>query len=148
MRAVLFLGAGLATFVVDNGIFWYLNRAPDRIFLALAVATAFSVAFNYLVARRFVFKTQVNHATALPKFLAVHGTGLLLRYAIIRGVLAISPIPAIVAKWIADGAVYSAKYFLQRDFVFKDATTHNGEPGSDPPGSPAARESSLPARPL
>ena len=141
MKVVKFLIAGLGTFVLDNGIFYLLDRNVGILFLSLAVSTAVSVIFNYLVVRRFVFAAQVDHTRALPKYLGVHGSGLLIRFAIIKAITTAFHIPNIVAKWIADGIVYSVKYFVQRDFVFKAKTTRTAAPESGRSGWPDGPES-------
>ena len=141
MKPILFLVAGAATFVLDNGIFYILDRRTGLLFLSLAASTAVSVIFNYLVVRRFVFDAKARHTSALPKYLGVHGAGLLIRFAIIKAITSAFHIPNIGAKWVADGIVYSVKYFIQRDFVFKDKPTHSAAPESDQSGWPAAPES-------
>ena len=147
MRLVRFLGAGFLTAVLDNGIFIVLHHATGVRFLSLAMATAVSVAFNYLVSRAFVFETEVDHSAALPKFLTVHGCGLLARWGMLEGIIALLHLGPkhwgiYVAKLGADAIVYSLKYVIQRDFVFK--ATHNAAPVSDRSGSPYAPESIQP----
>lgn len=141
MRVVRFLGAGLLTALLDNGIFFVLHRATGIRFLSLAVSTLVSVTFNYLVVRRIVFEAKVDHASALPKYLGVHAAGLLARYGILEGIIAAFHIGPkhwgiYVAKLAADGIVYSIKYIVQRDFVFR--ATRSEAPESDRSGSPAA----------
>ena len=128
----------------DNGIFYILDHRTGLLFLSLTASTGVSVIVNYFVVRKFVFQAKASHASALPKFLGVHGTGLLIRFAIIKGITSTFHIPNIAAKWVADGIVYSAKYFIQRDFVFKDKLTRNAAPELGQSGWPAAPESSPP----
>ena len=107
-----------------------------------------SATFNYLVVRRFIFEAKGPHSVTLPKYATVHGIGLLLRYAIFEGLIRFFHIPpkhwAIVflAKPVADLIVYSLKYVIQRDFVFK--TTRSAVPESDRSGSRGALESIRP----
>jgi putative flippase GtrA len=133
VRVLRFLAAGLATALLDNGIFFVLHRATGIRFLSLAVATAVSVTFNYMVVRRIVFETKVEHTAALPKYLAVHAVGLMARYAILEGIIAGFALGPkhwgiYAAKLAADGVVYSLKYVVQRDYVF--TTTRNAAPES------------------
>lgn len=145
MKGLKFLGAGLLTAVLDNGIFFSLNQATGMRFLSLGIATLVSVTFNYVVSRGFVFETNTNHAIVLPKYLGVHGIGLLIRYAILEGLIALLHIPAKslgvnACKLAADGVVYLLKYFVQRDFVFRESATHSAARELDRSGWPAAPE--------
>jgi putative flippase GtrA len=154
MRVVRFLGAGLLTALLDNGIFFAMHRATGVRFLSLAVATLVSVTFNYLVVRAFIFETRVDHKNALPKYLGVHAAGLLARYGILEGIIAAFHFGPThwgiyAAKLAADGVVYSLKYVIQRDFVFatrsvapeSDRSGWLGVPGSIPPKSQPQSES-------
>ena len=148
MRILKFLGAGLATALIDNGVFIVLHRTTGVRFLSLALATLVSVAFNYLVVRKLVFEgPKAGHSSVLPKYLGVHGAGLLMRWGILEGIIAALQLPAqhwgiYVAKLAADGIVYSLKYVIQRDFVFRAVpATRSAMPGSDQSGSLAERES-------
>jgi putative flippase GtrA len=145
VRLARFLAAGFATALLDNGVFYVLHRLTGLVFLPLVCSTAVSVAFNYLVVRAFIFDAagSVPHQSALPKYLGVHGAGLAVRYGIIRALTAISPIPVVAAKLIADGVVYSAKYVIQRDFVFRP--TRSAAPESDRSGWHVVPESVPPA---
>ena len=148
MKAAKFLVAGLLTAVIDNGVFIAMHRATGAVFLSLVLSTALSVTFNYLVCRAFVFETKVPHSQALPKYLLVHGLGLLGRWSILRGLMALFHLEhwgIYVAKLAADASVYSLKYFLQRDFVFKDKTTRSAVPESGRSGLPVAPESIPPS---
>ncbi len=150
MKVAKFLTAGLVTALLDNGIFFALNRATGVRFLSLSIATLFSVTFNYLVSRLFVFETRANHALVLPKYLGVHGVGLVMRYGMLEGLIALFHIPSTslgvnACKLAADGVVYSLKYFVQRDFVFRHQAIHNAAPESDRSGWPAVPESIQPA---
>ncbi|HEY3741835.1 MAG TPA: GtrA family protein [Bryobacteraceae bacterium] len=155
MRVIRFLGAGFLTALLDNGIFFVLHRATGVRFLSLAVSTLVSVAFNYLVVRRLVFEANVDHKSALPKYLGVHAAGLLARYGILEGIIAAFHIGPkhwgiYAAKLAADGVVYSLKYIIQRDFVFRaaPAAIRTEAPESDRSGSPAEPESTPPVSQL
>lgn len=149
MRVVRFLGAGIVTALLDNGVFLVMHQATGIRPLSFAVATAVSVTFNYIVVRRYIFAAaNVPHSSALPKYLGVHGAGMVVRYALFEGIIALFHIPPkswgiYVAKLAADGVVYSLKYIIQRDFVFR--ATRSAAPGSDQSGLPAAREPGPPA---
>lgn len=159
MKVLKFLSAGLLTALLDNGIFFVLHRATGARFLSLAVATAVSVIFNYLVVRTFIFETKVDHSSALPKYLGVHTAGLMARWGLLESIIALFHFGPkhwgiYAAKLAADAVVYSLKYVIQRDFVFKPTTgplaegrspegavTHTAAPKSDRSCSPAAPES-------
>ena len=150
MRLAKFLVAGILTALLDNGIFFVLHRATGHRFLSLALATSVSVTFNYLVVRFFIFDVNVSHAAALPKYLGVHGVGLVARWGMLEALIALLHLPPkhwgiYAAKLAADGVVYSLKYVVQRDLVFE--ATHNAVPESDQCGLPVARESIPPATP-
>lgn len=146
MRVLRFLAAGLTTAIIDNGIFYVLHRATGLVLASLAASTAVSIVFNYLVVRRVIFEASVDHAKALPKYLGVHFIGLLIRYGIIRALLSAFHIPVIVAKLAADGVVYSLKYVVQRDFVFRaESASRTVAPISDRSGWPGAPESAQPS---
>ncbi len=145
MRVLKFLGAGLVTALIDNGVFIAMHRATGIRFLSLAIATFVSVTFNYLVVRAFVFEESA-HASTVPKYLGVHGVGLLARWGILEGIIAAFHLQhggIYAAKLIADGIVYSLKYVAQRDFVFTSAS-RSAAPESDPPGWLSAPESIQP----
>jgi putative flippase GtrA len=149
VRVVRFLAAGLLTALLDNGLFIVMHRATGVRFLSLAIATLVSVTFNYLVVRTFIFETKVDHSSALPKYLGVHGVGLLARYAILEGIIAVFHLGRkdwriYLAKLAADGVVYSLKYVIQRDFVFRvssNPVTRIATPESDRSGWLDAPES-------
>jgi putative flippase GtrA len=150
VRVLRFLAAGLVTAVLDLGIFYALQQATGLLFLPLAASTAVSVTFNYLVVRRFIFEATVDHASALPKYVGVHFTGMLIRYGIMRAILSRFHIPVVVAKLAADGVVYSLKYVIQRDFVFRPSSsnvTRTAAPELDRSGWLAA-PGSIPPKPL
>ena len=128
MRLARFLAAGFGTFLLDNGVFFLVYRATGGEFLSIAAATSVSVTFNYIASRYFVFPSgaQTSVSQTLPKYLALHGTGLLARYGIIKAAMAIRHLPSkhpgvFVAKLAADGIVYSLKFVVQRDYIFRDA---------------------------
>jgi len=146
VRVLKFLGAGLITALIDNGVFIALHRAMGVRFFSLAIATLVSVTFNYLVVRAFIFETKTDHSSALPKYLGVHGVGLLARWAILEGIIALLHLAPkhwgiYAAKLAADGVVYSLKYVVQRDFVF---ASRSAVPESDQSGWLSAPESIRP----
>jgi putative flippase GtrA len=127
MRIVRFLAAGFATFLIDNGTFYVIYRSTSSEFLAIVAATALAVSFNYVASRHFVFTSGAQRSVeeTLPKYVGLHATGLLIRYGIIKAAMAVFHLPSrhwgvYAAKLAADGVVYSLKYVIQRDYVFRD----------------------------
>jgi len=146
MKLLKFLGAGFATALLDNGIFFLMHRATSVRFLSLAVAAIVSVTFNYLVVRAAVFDTKADHAQALPKYLGVHAAGLMARWGILEGIIAVFHLGPkhwgiYAAKLAADGVVYSLKYVIQRDFVFREKFSHTAALESDVPATQTQSES-------
>jgi hypothetical protein len=71
--------------------------------------------------------------------LGVHAAGLLARWGILEGIIAALQLGPkhwgiYVAKLAADGVVYSLKYIVQRDFVFRQPATRIAMPESDQSG--------------
>jgi putative flippase GtrA len=117
---VKFMGAGVATAIVDNAVFFAVERATHQVPVALVAGRIASIGVQYLLAKRAVFVSDESHARALPKYLLIVLATMALSYGLIRGQLALLNIAPLVAKLLAEGLMYLVKFFLQKDYVFRD----------------------------
>jgi len=84
----------------------------------MAGARLAACSFNYIAAKRGVFRSKVETSVALPKFwlsAIVAGT---LSYGMIRGLTAYGHIPVVPAKLGTESLMFFFSFIIQRDFVF------------------------------
>ena len=73
---------------------------------------------NYALNHRFTFASRRAHRSALPRFLAVAGAGVLLNAAVMAAMLALAPPHYLVAQIVATGAVLVAGFVANRRWTF------------------------------
>ena len=113
----------LISSVIDNAVFYLAFHATGLIAASQATARVISVMFNYAAVRSTVFRSGQPHTILLPKYLFFVTLNALLSYAGIRFLTAISPIPVVGAKMIAETALFVLNYTAQKIYVFR----HSGE---------------------
>lgn len=113
----------LISSVIDNGVFYLAFSATALIALSQATGRVVSVMFNYAAVRNNVFRSGQPHGVLLPKYLALVALNALLSYAGIRLLVAITPLPVVAAKMIAETILFLLNYAAQKVYVFR----HTGE---------------------
>lgn len=73
---------------------------------------------NYVLNRKYTFASRRAHRTALPRFLAIAGSGVLLNAAVVAGLLAVTSVHYLTAQVIATGVVLVAGFVANRRWTF------------------------------
>lgn len=73
---------------------------------------------NYFLNHRFTFFSRRAHRTALPRFFAVAGAGVLLNTAVVAAMLAVSPLHYLIVQIVATGVVLFAGFLANRKWTF------------------------------
>lgn len=93
--------------------------------MASSIGFAISSAFNYLLNRRFTFRSARSHTHALPRFMAVAAIGLCINGLLMW--LFSSPLELhyLVAQLLATGATLVWNYSMNRLWTFSKAMPSN-----------------------
>ncbi len=114
-----FAATSLMTAAIDNLVFvLLLTWLSSNLLVCMAGARLAACSFNYIAAKRGVFRSKVETSVALPKFwlsAIVAGT---LSYGMIRGLTAYGHIPVVPAKLGTESLMFFFSFIIQRDFVF------------------------------
>jgi len=128
MIAGRFLLVYFLTAVIDYTAFYITLRLTGGNILASQVAgRIFSVPFNYLAVRSRVFRSDVRHEIAGPKFIALYAAAFFAAWGLIELLQGLIPLSrpdarVIVAKMIAEGGILTIKFFVQRHLIFTAPT--------------------------
>lgn len=134
MRFAAFLVASLASFGVDIAVFSLLYRRilgeghRAHLLLAVAIARAVSLGFNYLCNRYLVFADgNARHAFgrfAFARYLVLAAGILAASYGLTKGAIALWPrVAPEVLKAAVDVILSIASFVFQRTFVFRRHAT-------------------------
>ena len=86
--------------------------------LASAAGCLVGAGTSYVLNRRVTFRSNVEHARSLPRFIAVAGAGMTLNTMIVAGMVA-SHAHYLVAQVVATGAVLIWNFMLNRSWTFR-----------------------------
>ena len=136
-RFALFAAVSLASFALDIGLFHCLHEfvlpagSAARLLVAVAVARAASLCFNYACNRHLVFRDGARHAAiegrSFARYLLLAAAVMLLSWAFTKALVAAFPgTLATLLKAAVDLALFFASYTVQKVFVFRPT------PGSTP----------------
>src|SRR5579862_573100 len=108
----------LSTAAIDNAMFVTIFGLTGTIWQAQAVGRLTGALFNYPMARRAVFLSQREVWSTLPKYLLLVAASGAMSYALLRGLMAWSGLPALWAKILAESLLFPVSFVIQRDVIF------------------------------
>lgn len=125
---IKFMGASIASFLIDNGVFTLLDQlfltdiALGRVALASILARLVSAPCNFLMNRNLVFKVKGNTGKTALRY-AILCIGVLLCSAGSLAVLSALGMPKVLdtmAKVVIDALLYLVSYRVQNKWVFQE----------------------------
>lgn len=90
--------------------------------LSSSLGFAVSALVNYLLNRRFTFKSDASHAAALPRFATIALTGLVLNAAVMASLVQLH-VPYLLAQAVATATTVLWNYALNRRWTFSNSTS-------------------------
>ena len=126
-----FTGVSMLTALIDNAVFslvflWTHNLAGSQV-----AGRVIAVIFQYSATRRAVFQSNERHASTLPKYLALVTFSGVLSYVLIGYLTTRFHMNTILAKPLAESALFIANFAIQRNLIF---TRHRRGGAEPPPG--------------
>jgi dolichol-phosphate mannosyltransferase len=119
-----FASASLCSAVIDYLLFGLINlilgnlRAELRLFCAVAGARIISALFNFIMNRKYVFKSRMEASVSVVRYAALAVFLLLCSYGGIYVLSELLPLPSLVAKLITDVSLFFISFRMQRRWVF------------------------------
>ena len=113
------IGTGVQYLLLLALVYGFAVSAPLASTLGM-VAGAFT---NYVLNRRFTFRSRARHASALPKFMAVAASGLVLN-AIILTILIAAGLHFLFGQIAATAAVLFWNFCINRIWTFRTSAVH------------------------
>jgi putative flippase GtrA len=104
--------------VVDRGV---AGPVPGSVAGAVVGAVV-----NYLLNRRITFRSNARHASALPKFAATAGAGILVNALVMASLTGVAGVHYLVAQLIATGVVLILTFSVNSVWTFKARETTTG----------------------
>jgi putative flippase GtrA len=122
----------LATAVIDNIVFVSAFSFTANIAASQISGRIVATVFNYIGARRAVFRSQQRHAVVLPKYFALVAANGVVSYTLIQLLHLRAGMAVLPAKLLAEGLLFAASFVIQRDFVFTGRRAPRTEPAAPP----------------
>lgn len=126
-KIILFTISGLLSAVVDIALFSLLFYSllldvPGKLILSVAIARAFSLIFNFLMNKNFVFKNKTSNSLyggKFAKYLGLCGIIMALSYLFTKFGIKIAPnIEAFIIKFIVDSMLFFLSFYVQKFYIF------------------------------
>ena len=129
-QQILYVLSSIASVLVDNGLFYVLERLLGPLLGTYAASVCYLVAraassFLNFNLNRLVFASKGSYGKAMLKYyclaipVALAGTGLTTLFS---GLLRIrTPEGNSAVKLVVDGALYVVNYLVQKTWVFRDS---------------------------
>ncbi len=118
---VRFAAASLLTAAIDNGIFvthlWGIHFLP-HLAVCQAVSRLVAGSFQFVAARRSVFRSDVRITPALAKYWALSAASGILSFLLIQLFVRYTPAGIVPAKLTAETILFFVSFIVQRDAVF------------------------------
>ncbi len=120
---VRFAAASLLTSAIDNGIFivathlWGIHFLP-HLAVCQAVSRLVAGSFQFVAARRSVFRSDVRITPALAKYWALSAASGILSFLLIQLFVRHTPAGIVPAKLAAETILFFVSFMVQRDAVF------------------------------
>lgn len=122
MIAARFALVYLLTAMIDYAAFFAVYSSTGSILYAQLAGRIASVPFNYVAVRSKVFRSDVRHESAGPKFVVLYALAFFASWGLIVWMSAWLPVPEkarlIVSKMIAEGGILLVKFFVQKYWIF------------------------------
>ena len=112
-----FLVASLLSATVDNMLFGYFLHAGFGVPAAQGVARCIAIPLNFILLQRFVFYSQQDILSVLPRYVVVVLAFFAMSSALIAAVSQIW-IGPVAGKILIECALFPLTFLVQRDFVF------------------------------
>jgi putative flippase GtrA len=113
-----FTGVSVMTALLDNTIFALLFLSTAGLASSQAGARLIAMLFQYTATRRVVFHSTEKHTSTLPKYLGLVIFSSGLSYLLIRYLSVELHVNTLVAKLLAETALFLGNFAIQRDLVF------------------------------
>ena len=115
-----FIFSSAFAFLVDFTLFVLMSLAlPNQLLASVITARAGSSFVNYLINRHLVFKHKGDSKKALVRYYILVVFIMLASYGLIKLLHEVLGLNRYVAKVLADGVLYIASFFFQREFVYR-----------------------------
>lgn len=118
----------MVTAGIDYAIFTALFLISNSILLSIIVARIVAGSFQFLMGKRWVFKSRNKPFIELIKYILLVGILMLISYAFIQAMATNFGMNTIISKLIVELSLFIISFILQRKFVFSRSlpiTVHN-----------------------
>jgi putative flippase GtrA len=122
---IRFAAASLLTAAIDNLVFLLAYSLSGGIAQSQIASRLVACVFNYITNKRGVFHSREHNVTALPKYILNVVVAGILAYVLIGKLVTYLHWSVIVAKIVAETAIFFLNFTVQRAFVF---STRRSEP--------------------
>lgn len=95
-----------------------LQGLLSDVVIASTLGAIIGALVNYALAHRKVFKSQLQHRVALPKFAVVASIGVGINAAVLAAIA--KPLGPLAGQLLASGAVLSSGFILNRIWSFRE----------------------------
>jgi glycosyltransferase involved in cell wall biosynthesis len=106
------------TAVLDNVVFFISINLGAGILGSQILARCCAVLFNYPLAKKWVFFSNIEDKLAFPKYLLLVVISGALSYGVIHYLIDMLSVNVFAAKIIAESIIYLGNFAVQRDFIF------------------------------
>jgi putative flippase GtrA len=107
--------ATLSQFAILIALVESVRMEPE---FASSIGFVISAGLNYLINRRFTFRSSVSHVSAIPRFAATATVGLLLNYLVMLGMTEELSVQYLVAQVVATGVSFLWNFFVNQSWSF------------------------------
>ncbi|HEY5465746.1 MAG TPA: GtrA family protein, partial [Clostridia bacterium] len=128
-----YLLSSASSAAIDYLVFALLNATlPGQLIYSVVVARIASSLVNFSVNRKLVFKHHGNSKRCFVRYYLLVFAVMLCSYALIKLFHEMLGLNIFAAKVISDILLFVVSFFIQREFVYKEAS--DTQPESDPEG--------------
>ncbi|OCJ04451.1 hypothetical protein A6U87_16600 [Rhizobium sp. AC44/96] len=115
---VRFAGVSIATAVLDFAVFAAAFSLLGNIFWSIFASRLVAGTFNFAASKRVVFKSETSVAPELGKYVALVVLLMVLSWLSTEALSGLMNGHVLIAKALAEGALFLASFAVQRTFVF------------------------------
>ena len=114
-----YLVASILSVILDFVLFQtLLSKAQTSIPISIIVGRMISMAFNFILLKKWVFESQQSTLQAFPKYFTLVLINLTLTTTFTTSIAKLIPINPIVAKFLGDTITYFLIFLINRFIVF------------------------------
>lgn len=119
MFNVRYIISGVLNGIIGLGTIWYLTHVGIMPIIANLIGFSVSIAFAFLISKKFVFKSEGRFTSEAIKYFSSFGISYLINIIVLQLCVSIFLLSPLLSQGIAVTAYVISMYFASRIYIFR-----------------------------